>query len=242
MLFLLSSLVFLWRLGWAAGPSEPGWESLWAMMAHLAASPDRHSRCCLIFGFGLGFSLMSVSFISALDAAGSLSGSVWCRFSLLVTGRILLSPVWVKSIKASWSRTSCFPSLDASVLLLEMGIDRARLSLATGEGCLPPPSELESWLTDVRDGLSLGVGTVRVGDTLSFGSGSRSSNGWKSLNWEVGRRRESLGFGLREKIVGWESGFGAEEMQMLGFAKGEWMLCVLDLALGRVEALSPQLL
>lgn len=69
---------------------------------------------------------------------------------------------------------SCFASFEdlclldsGSTLVLDMVIDRARLSLATGEGCLPP-SELVPWHREVGDGLSLGVGTIRVGDTLGF--------------------------------------------------------------------------
>lgn len=69
---------------------------------------------------------------------------------------------------------SCFASFEdiclmdsCSTLVFDMVIDLARLSLATGEGCLPPRlSKLIPWHREVGDGLSLGVGTVRVGDTL----------------------------------------------------------------------------
>jgi len=66
-------------------------------------------------------------------------------------------------------------------------MDRARLSLATGEGWRPPcPSELVPWHRDVGDVLSLGVGTVSVGDTLGFGSGP-GGIGEKANNCEAGR-------------------------------------------------------
>lgn len=68
-----------------------------------------------------------------------------------------------------------------------MGIDLARLSFAIGEGCFTGgPSELVPWQRDVADGLSLGVGTVRVGDTLGFGAGW-CSNRERSLSCEAGR-------------------------------------------------------
>lgn len=154
-------------------------------------------------------------------------------------GRPLLISGWVKSSKASWSRISCFISFDVSALTLQMGIDLARLSFAIGEGCFTGwPSELVPWQRDVGDGLSLGVGTVRVGDTLGFGAGW-CSNGERSLACEAGRWRESLGFGLTAGRVGEEFGLGEGEMEVLGFAERYWELHVLGLVLGRVEALSP---
>lgn len=127
----------------------------------------------------------------------------------------------------------CLVSSD-KLLVFEMVIDLARLSLATGEGCLAPwLSEFVPWHRDVGDGLILGVGTVRVGDTLGFGW---CSNGDRSFSCEV--VGESLSFGVRGEGVREEFDFGTK-MEMLGFAERVGELCVLGLVLGRVEALSP---
>jgi len=187
-------------------------------------------------GFGLSFGICDKQ--EFWDGAACLrsSESVWCRD----TGEALLDAGWAKSTKASWSSVSRLASSEelcltdpGSTLAFDMAMDRACLSLATGEGFLPPrPSRPVPW--DGGEGLSLGVGTVRVGDTHGFGE---CMAGGGSLNCEAGRRRKSLGFGFLR--VGEEFVFGGGQTETLGFVERAGELCVLGLVLGSVEALSP---
>lgn len=97
----------------------------------------------------------------------------------------------MKSIKASWSSMSCFASLGnlcsqdtGSNSEFDMLIDLAHLSLETDDGCLLPGlSKLRPRYRAVGDGLSLGVGTVRVGDTLGWAWCSTAEG---SVHSEVG--------------------------------------------------------
>lgn len=172
------------------------------------------------------------------------SDSVWRRESLYVMEHTFLTGGWVKSIKASWSSTSCFASMGnlcsqgtGSNSEFDMLIDRAHLSLETGDGCLPPGlSKPCPRYRAVGDGLSLGVGTVRVGDTLGW-AWCNTAGG--SVHCEVGGWRESLGFGFRGERVGEEFGFRAGKMEILDFAERVGELYVLCLVLGRVEAPPP---
>lgn len=71
------------------------------------------------------------------------------------------------------------------ILVVNMLIDLAHLSLATGDGCLVPvPSRFVPWHRDVGDGLSLSVGTGKVEDMQGEGG---SSGGGGSVGSEAGR-------------------------------------------------------
>lgn len=234
--------LWVWLLLWGEdAPSNASWDFLWTTLKDLIPSHCEADVClpvaplcccCLMLDFSVRiavmFSVLNTQCLLCIrlgDVAGSLwdSEGVWCR--------TLLNSGWVKSSKTSWSSTSCLTTFEG----FEMGMEWARLSLATGEGCFPPwSSELVPWHWDVGEGLSRGVGTIRVGETLSFASGWFSEEG--SLHCEAGRWRESLGLGFS---VGEEFGSEEGEMMMLGFTERDWGLNVLGFVLGSVEALSP---
>lgn len=247
-------LCFLWRFRpeWIGRASNASWDFLWTSISVITSGSEvcvlvtafwRNSSCTTFLGGVFDLCDLLFSFFTKSTFWCNTNefwvSAAWLWASVYVLEQSPLSAEWVRSIKDSrTSYCASFTDLSlletGSILVFDMLIDLARLSLATGDGCLvPEASRYVPWHRDVGDGVSLSAGTGRVEDTHNRGG---SSSGEGSADSETGRWRESLGFSLQAERVEGQSSFWAGEMVMLGLTDRAGVLYVLDLVLGRVEA------